>query len=574
MNGAQTATEEPADAHVAALRRAYELVEAAQDRDVAGQIDVLDDRAQAAGWIDVSLLAHFARSLAAQDAGLAPAEPLQAMMDAARILGDPALMALTLARGAQQAADARHLRTLITLEADPLVRAVAMLEGCESLLVHRVAAHIEVAGVFHLLGLWELAKEQYSFVTVLFECESDATWIEVLRRQRRVVDANHLDLNLDMACALAEADDWDGARRLAHGALPATLTVLDNGWPGTWAATVHAYAELFASLCGEPSPADREFVAGQAQEPDTDINIAMLTIADAIRARRAGDFVKAAHLAGLHRTTIGPDLPVHLHLLTLSLAAHGLKAEPAALEYIRELVTLRWNSRLSRLEAMNASIEAERRRTEHEHLKEQVFVDDLTSLGNRRAYTAYLTAALKGDRRGTDQGDSEMPGRSASRLCSTPADGRDGQDRRSPGPPTRELVVMMLDVDRFKGVNDTYGHDIGDEVLRRIGAILAAQVRSVDLAARLGGDEFVVIMVQEAEGLGEARAEAIINAVESYPWDDVAPGLSISVSLGLQRGRVSELAGLSLEADRQLYVAKRSGRGRISGLDGSGDGAR
>jgi diguanylate cyclase (GGDEF)-like protein len=52
---------------------------------------------------------------------------------------------------------------------------------------------------------------------------------------------------------------------------------------------------------------------------------------------------------------------------------------------------------------------------------------------------------------------------------------------------TREVVVMMLDVDHFKAVNDTYGHDIGDEVLRRIGTILAAQVRAVDLAARLGG---------------------------------------------------------------------------------------
>jgi diguanylate cyclase (GGDEF)-like protein len=124
---------------------------------------------------------------------------------------------------------------------------------------------------------------------------------------------------------------------------------------------------------------------------------------------------------------------------------------------------------------------------------------------------------------------------------------------------------MMLDVDHFKAVNDTYGHDIGDEVLRRIGAVLAAQVRSVDLAARLGGDEFVIIMIQDAEALGEARAEAIIAAVQGYPWEFVAPGLTISVSLGLHCGQVGELARLSAEADRQLYVAKRGGRGRTAG---------
>jgi len=545
----QAAKEPLADGHVAALRRAYELVEAAQDRDVAEELDALDDQARAAGWIDVRLLVHFARSLACRGASLDGTEHVQKMLDAAGSLGDPALLALALARSAQVTADARQVQVPGAPGGDPLVRAVVLLDSAESLLVHRVAAHIEVAGAFYLLGLWALSEEQYGLVNTLFEDEQGGSWTDVLRRQRRVVDSNEIDLHLDAACALAEIGDWGGAGKLAHAALPGTLAVLDEDWPSTWAATIHAFADLLASLCGEESPADRELVAAQARALDTDDKIAMLAVADAIRARTAGDLARAAQLAETCQTAIGSDVPGHVRLLALSLAAHRPGTTPAALAYIHELVTLRWNSRLSRLEAMTASIEAERRRVEHEHLRGQVLVDDLTGLGNRRAYTAYL----------------ETFRRSGAGSAAEAVEVRNGRDRRARGTQTRELVVMMLDVDHFKAVNDTYGHDIGDEVLRRIGAVLAAQVRSVDLAARLGGDEFVVIMAQDSEGLGEARAEAIMAAVQGLSWEAVAPGLAVSVSLGLYRGQGSDLARLSAEADRQLYVAKRGGRGRMAG---------
>ncbi len=275
----------------------------------------------------------------------------------------------------------------------------------------------------------------------------------------------------------------------------------------------------------------------------------MLAVADAIRAHRAGNHAQAARLAQACRAAIGPDMPTCVRLLALNLAAHSPQTPSAALVYVRELVTLRWNSRSNRLAAMKASIDAERRGWEHERLREQVLVDDLTGLGNRRAYQAYLDEIR----------------RSAVGSADGAVEAWAGTDRRTLEPLTREVVVMMLDVDHFKAVNDTYGHDIGDEVLRRIGTILAAQVRAVDLAARLGGDEFVVIMTQAAEGVGEARAGAIVEAVQGYPWDGVVPGLTISVSLGLHRGQVSDVAQLPAEADRQLYVAKRSGRGRMAG---------
>jgi len=184
---------------------------------------------------------------------------------------------------------------------------------------------------------------------------------------------------------------------------------------------------------------------------------------------------------------------------------------------------------------------------EHEQLREQVLVDELTGLGNRRAYTAYLERIR---RWAVGAADGVVEAWTGPGLLA---------------PQTPDLVVMMLDVDHFKAVNDTYGHDVGDEVLRRIGGLISAQIRRADLAARLGGDEFVVIMAQDADGVGEARAQSIVDAVQGYSWDDVAPGLAISISLGLHCGPVSDLTRLPAEADRQLYVAKRGGRGRMAG---------
>ncbi|MBT0772531.1 GGDEF domain-containing protein [Kineosporia sp. J2-2] len=517
--------------HQDALREVYGIVEAAQDHDVTAPVAALDARARTAGWADVALLLHFARSLAAREAGQDDSGHVEAMLDSARALGDPALLALALATTAQRAADVRLALPEGMSGAEPLVRAVAQLDDADSLVVHRVAAHLEVAGAFHALGLWPLATEQLGPLEALFAAPHDPFWDQVLTRQRRVVHANALDMALDEACACAEVGDWDTARRTAARWLPQALPPLTPDWPPTWVAMIHAFADLFAALAGRPSPADVALVTRQARNPATDANLAMLSVADAIRAHRDGDPARAAQLAQACACTIGPNVPVHVRLLALNLAAHTPGTPPVALLYARELAGLRWNARLGRMASMRSAIDAERRRVEHEILRGQVFVDDLTGLGNRRAYGAYLERIRRA-----------RPGRRAA-----------------------DLVIMMIDVDHFKTVNDRFGHDVGDQVLRRIGTLLAGQVRPVDLAARLGGDEFVVVMPQDTQGVGEARSQAIVSAVCEHPWDEVAPGLRISISLGVHRGPVSELDDLPAAADRQLYVAKREGRGRVAG---------
>jgi len=124
--------------------------------------------------------------------------------------------------------------------------------------------------------------------------------------------------------------------------------------------------------------------------------------------------------------------------------------------------------------------------------------------------------------------------------------------------------VAIADVDLFKGVNDNFGHFVGDEVLRRVAAVLRDNVRDGDLVARFGGEEFLIGL--SAIGLADARArcETLRAQVAAYPWAQVQDGLLVTISLGL--AVVAAPGGIDAAlstADQRLYEAKRAGRNRV-----------
>ncbi|WP_176693104.1 diguanylate cyclase [Arenimonas terrae] len=128
-------------------------------------------------------------------------------------------------------------------------------------------------------------------------------------------------------------------------------------------------------------------------------------------------------------------------------------------------------------------------------------------------------------------------------------------------------TLMLIDADRFKGINDRYGHGAGDDVLRAIADLLRRELQGVGHAGRLGGDEFVVAL---PAGLAQARdvAERLRGAVAALQFART-PGLQGSVSIGLAPAPAAPL-GLRewLEAaDRALYRAKHDGRNRTAGSD-------
>jgi diguanylate cyclase (GGDEF)-like protein len=168
----------------------------------------------------------------------------------------------------------------------------------------------------------------------------------------------------------------------------------------------------------------------------------------------------------------------------------------------------------------------------HELVSEQAVTDDLTGLSNNRAFT-------------------DVAYKEASRA-----------ERFS-----HPLSMLMLDIDDFKKVNDTYGHLQGDEVLRRVGRILRSESRGIDEPARYGGEEFVVALPETgtdgAIGLAERVRERIER--EQVPFLNQEGNLRITASVGVASipDSAADVPGLIAAADAALYAAKRGGKNRV-----------
>lgn len=128
------------------------------------------------------------------------------------------------------------------------------------------------------------------------------------------------------------------------------------------------------------------------------------------------------------------------------------------------------------------------------------------------------------------------------------------------------LSCMMIDADGFKGINDTFGHDAGDEVLRVLSRLLSRLVRTDDVVCRLGGDEFLIICVgtalQDALNLGEKLRSAVSELQVPVPgghWKG-----SLSVGVAARRTGMSGIEDLMKAADEGVYLAKRNGRNCVA----------
>ena len=129
-----------------------------------------------------------------------------------------------------------------------------------------------------------------------------------------------------------------------------------------------------------------------------------------------------------------------------------------------------------------------------------------------------------------------------------------------------ELGCVMCDIDKFKSVNDTYGHQVGDEVLRQFAAILKREAREIDRVGRYGGEEFMLLL--PGSGIEDAAtfAERVRKATEEHTFTFEGGELKRTASFGVSawpNGRIDDAEGLVKAADDALYVAKETGRNRV-----------
>jgi diguanylate cyclase (GGDEF)-like protein len=124
-------------------------------------------------------------------------------------------------------------------------------------------------------------------------------------------------------------------------------------------------------------------------------------------------------------------------------------------------------------------------------------------------------------------------------------------------------AIVMGDIDRFKQVNDTYGHIVGDDVLREVGRRLLASVRSYDFVGRYGGDEFLVVLNNCCPGNAKERAEEIRKAIADTPVHTAQGSIPITMSIGVFASYSADarpLEEVMSEVDGALYAAKTAGR--------------
>jgi diguanylate cyclase (GGDEF)-like protein len=214
------------------------------------------------------------------------------------------------------------------------------------------------------------------------------------------------------------------------------------------------------------------------------------------------------------------------------LADQGLfqRAYEQYIAFHAEDLALRAAQREANARTLQAVFETTEARREGERFRQLSLRDALTGLRNRRHVDTELPLLLAG--------------------------------AREDGSP---LSIGLVDLDKFKAVNDRFSHAVGDQVLVRVSGILAAATAESGWAARMGGEEFLLVF--PAVNVDEAlrRCDDVRHAIESVQWDGAMAGEVVTASIGftvLQRGRTSQAAMLG-QADRNLYAAKDQGRNRV-----------
>ncbi|WP_377642391.1 GGDEF domain-containing protein [Oryzobacter terrae] len=521
--GAATATRTGSRARSADHHAAFELARSQirtsqtpeYDPDVVTR---LQETATEHGWADVLLVADYVRLLANEsDPDEAPALHA-ALLERARASGDPVFEALALGQGATAVMWGARAR----LDADrDLARATVLLRDAAP--GHKMlgSAHVECATAYLDRDMWDLALEHTSAAAAQWETDEH----DVERMGTLLY--NRAEINLRRLCVLRQAGPAPELAEYGERARYAAQHVPVERIPESWRIDVHIFENLVDAIAPPEAAAPREMADGAGTDFATYVALARSFVEpDPGEARRF-----LAEAIDAWDRVRHPELFLLALTRDAELESTQLGFETAGLRVARELALRRHEARVAAVEAMASLIREETMVSEHARLRVEAELDVLTGVANRRGLAGHV-AALTDVVRGV---------------------GRD-----------REMALVLVDVDHFKGVNDTYGHDVGDEVLVRVAGALRAVVRDSDLVVRWGGDEFILLLDTDNPAVATKRCRAVVRGIRAEHWDDLAPGLAVTVSIGFAVGKVSALDDLREAADRALYRAKDGGRDGVA----------
>jgi diguanylate cyclase (GGDEF)-like protein len=134
---------------------------------------------------------------------------------------------------------------------------------------------------------------------------------------------------------------------------------------------------------------------------------------------------------------------------------------------------------------------------------------------------------------------------------------------------SRPLSLIMLDIDRFKAINDVYGHPIGDEILIEIAARARTKIRETDYISRYGGEEFLILLTEQKPDNAKTVAERIRKSVAEQPFNTSVGKITVTISIGVT-GANSQISSISMmikTVDKALYKSKENGRNRVTMID-------
>ncbi|WP_088319663.1 diguanylate cyclase [Kineosporia sp. R_H_3] len=496
------------------------------------------EQAERRGWPEVHVQLLDCRLLSAALAEAGPQEirdRADALLAAATRSDDEVLLARAIACRVQNLVASGQPGSLAEDFPGEVARAVAMLDDAmragPAALGARAAelpaAYVECGLAYYRYELWELEAEMYDRAERACALPLDDALQVVVDLTRKIIPMNRQENDCTLVCALLEVGRDEDARDVARRR-PAAAPAPRGRLPELWQLEIAAQDHLLTVVAAGPDAPEEacEVPAGlyEALGRSTWRGYrGLLHLAAALARRARGDLVGAAAEATLAVERFDGYGPTPRNL-ALGLAALGTPESPAH-RYARHLVGLRWDARLHVLAAARARLVAAGTLRDGEALRRQLLTDELTRLGSRRAWTQALEELR--------------------------ADGDAGR-----------VAVVLLDLDAFKQVNDTFGHTVGDKVLRVVGALLADAARGDDLVVRLGGDEFALLARPDGTDDLSGRAREMVDALRRHDWEPLAAGLRVTASAGHASGPADAVDTLLATADARLYAAKAAGRDR------------